>query len=127
MAKIKTVFYCQSCGAQSPKWIGKCASCNEWNTYVEEVIQPANEHNKWKTESPRETKASRPRLISEIALESSPRIVLPDQELNRVLGGGLVPGSLTLLGGEPGIGKSTLLLNLCCLPQFYGPTKSKGT
>ncbi|HQK97577.1 MAG TPA: AAA family ATPase, partial [Bacteroidia bacterium] len=112
MAKTKTVFYCQSCGAQSPKWIGKCPSCNEWNTYVEEVIQPANEHNKWKTESPRETKASRPRLISDIALESSPRIVLPDQELNRVLGGGLVPGSLTLLGGEPGIGKSTLLLQL---------------
>jgi DNA repair protein RadA/Sms len=112
MAKTKTVFYCQSCGAQSPKWIGKCPSCNEWNTYVEEVIQPANEHNKWKSESPRETKASRPRLISDIALESSPRIVLPDQELNRVLGGGLVPGSLTLLGGEPGIGKSTLLLQL---------------
>lgn len=112
MAKTKTVFYCQSCGAQSPKWIGKCPSCNEWNTYVEEVIQPSNEHNKWKTDSPRETKASRPRLISDIALESSPRIVLPDQELNRVLGGGLVPGSLTLLGGEPGIGKSTLLLQL---------------
>lgn len=112
MAKTKTVFYCQSCGAQSIKWIGKCPSCNEWNTYVEEVTQPSNEHNKWKTDSPRETKASKPRLISEITLESSPRIVLPDQELNRVLGGGLVPGSLTLLGGEPGIGKSTLLLQL---------------
>lgn len=112
MAKTKTVFYCQSCGAQSPKWIGKCPSCNEWNTYQEEILQPSNDHNKWKGESAREVKASKPRLLTEIEMENSPRIVLPDSELNRVLGGGLVPGSLTLLGGEPGIGKSTLLLQL---------------
>ncbi len=112
MAKTKTVFYCQSCGAQAPKWIGKCPSCNEWNTYVEEVVQTSVEHNKWKTEKVKESKASKPRLITEIDLEQSPRIVLPDEELNRVLGGGIVPGSLILVGGEPGIGKSTLLLQL---------------
>ncbi|MBP7168164.1 MAG: DNA repair protein RadA [Bacteroidia bacterium] len=113
MAKTKTVFYCQNCGANSPKWIGKCPSCNEWNTYAEEVIQPVAKENQWRSASNRkEAKASKPRLISEIALEQSPRINLPDAELSRVLGGGLVPGSLTLVGGEPGIGKSTLLLQL---------------
>jgi len=112
MAKVKTVFYCQNCGANAPKWIGKCPSCNEWNTYAEEVIQPVAKENQWRTAPRKEAKANRPRLISEIALESSPRIVVPDQELMRVLGGGIVPGSLILLGGEPGIGKSTLLLQL---------------
>jgi DNA repair protein RadA/Sms len=110
--KAKTVFYCQSCGANAPKWIGKCPSCGEWNTYAEEVVQVAPKENQWRTGSRKESKASKPRLISDIALETSPRIPLPDQELSRVLGGGLVPGSLTLLGGEPGIGKSTLLLQL---------------
>lgn len=110
--KAKTVFYCQSCGANAPKWIGKCPSCGEWNTYAEEVVQVAPKENQWRTDSRKESKASKPRLISDIALETSPRIPLPDQELSRVLGGGLVPGSLTLLGGEPGIGKSTLLLQL---------------
>jgi DNA repair protein RadA/Sms len=112
MAKTKTTFYCQSCGANASKWIGKCPSCNEWNTYVEEVVPTGTDHNKWKSSTTKETKAAKPRLITEIELESSPRIILPDEELNRVLGGGLVPGSLTLLGGEPGIGKSTLLLQL---------------
>lgn len=110
--KAKTVFYCQNCGANAPKWIGKCPSCGEWNTYAEEVVQVAPKENQWRTDSRKESKASKPRLISDIALETSPRIPLPDQELSRVLGGGLVPGSLTLLGGEPGIGKSTLLLQL---------------
>lgn len=113
MAKTKTTFYCQNCGANSPKWIGKCPSCNEWNTYVEEIIVGERKDNQWKSPSTRrESKAAKPRLISDINLESSPRIELPDQELNRVLGGGLVPGSLILLGGEPGIGKSTLLLQI---------------
>ncbi|MFN6091370.1 MAG: AAA family ATPase, partial [Bacteroidota bacterium] len=112
MAKTKTTFYCQSCGANASKWIGKCPSCNEWNTYVEEVVPTGTDHNKWKSSTTKESKAAKPRLITEIELESSPRIILPDEELNRVLGGGLVPGSLTLLGGEPGIGKSTLLLQL---------------
>ncbi|MBK9400481.1 MAG: DNA repair protein RadA [Bacteroidetes bacterium] len=112
MAKTKTVFYCQKCGANSPKWIGKCPSCNEWNTYVEEVIQTESKENQWRNTTRKESKAAKPRLISEIALEQSPRLVLPDGELNRVLGGGIVPGSLILIGGEPGIGKSTLLLQL---------------
>ena len=112
MAKTRTVYNCQNCGVQSLKWIGKCPSCNEWNTYVEEIIESANEHGKWKSDSKKESKAVKPRLITEIEMENSPRVPLPDAELNRVLGGGLVPGSLTLLGGEPGIGKSTLLLQL---------------
>ena len=112
MAKTKTVFYCQNCGANSVRWIGKCPSCNEWNTYSEEVIQPTAKENQWRTSPLKEAKANKPRLISEIALESSPRITIPDAELMRVLGGGIVPGSLILLGGEPGIGKSTLLLQL---------------
>ena len=113
MAKTKTVFYCQNCGANSVKWIGKCPSCGEWNTYAEEIIQPVAKENQWRSAGAlKEAKASKPRLISEITLEQNPRIVLPDNELNRVLGGGIVPGSLVLLGGEPGIGKSTLLLQL---------------
>jgi DNA repair protein RadA/Sms len=84
MAKTKTVFYCQKCGANSPKWIGKCPSCNEWNTYVEEVIQAESKENQWRNTTRKESKAAKPRLISEIALEQSPRLVLPDGELNRV-------------------------------------------
>ena len=112
MAKTKTVFYCQNCGANSPRWIGKCPSCNEWNTYAEEVIQTTSKENQWRAAPLKEAKANKPRLISDIALESSTRIAIPDAELMRVLGGGIVPGSLILLGGEPGIGKSTLLLQL---------------
>lgn len=113
MAKVKTVFYCQSCGAQSSKWTGKCNSCGEWNTIAEEIIRPENEHGKWKSpQSEPVIRTSRPQLIREIREESFSRIHLPDEELNRVLGGGLVPGSLVLLGGEPGIGKSTLLLQV---------------
>src|SRR5688500_6891102 len=112
MSKVKTGFFCQSCGAQSPKWIGKCPSCNSWNTYVEEVIQTTAQPNEWKTSKQKTDKANKAQLIGDISIENSIRIHLPDQELNRVLGGGLVPGSMVLLGGEPGIGKSTLLLQL---------------
>lgn len=111
MAKIKSAFFCQNCGAQSPKWIGKCPSCNEWNTYVEET-QSREKPPSWKSGDGGRSKSSKPRLITEIQTENSPRLRLPDAELNRVLGGGLVQGSLILLGGEPGIGKSTLLLQL---------------
>jgi DNA repair protein RadA/Sms len=107
--KIKTVFYCQNCGAQSPKWQGKCNSCGEWNTFVEEVIQ------KEKGFSPDKQgvkKVAKPIAIHEITATDQDRIVLQDKELNRVLGGGIVPGSLILFGGEPGIGKSTLMLQL---------------
>ena len=109
MAKTKTVYVCSSCGADSPKWVGKCPSCGEWNTYVEEVMikeSPAKRIIPGLTES---TKV-RPVLLRDITSKEESRIDLMDEELNRVLGGGLVKGSLVLIGGEPGIGKSTLVL-----------------
>lgn len=113
MAKTKTTFFCQNCGAQSPKWIGKCPACGEWNTYVEEVIQKeeAGKGN-WKLTGAREKRASTPKRLSDINFEEMPRTVTHDAELDRVLGGGIVPGSLVLIGGEPGIGKSTLMLQI---------------
>ncbi|MHA7863202.1 DNA repair protein RadA [Flagellimonas marinaquae] len=110
MAKIKTTFFCQNCGAQFPKWIGQCSSCKEWNTIVEEVIQKEDKKS-WKTDTVAK-QANKPLRVSEITQEKELRLDTLDQEFNRVLGGGLVPGSLTLLGGEPGIGKSTLLLQI---------------
>ncbi|WP_022825655.1 DNA repair protein RadA [Hymenobacter norwichensis] len=116
MAKLKTLYFCQNCGAQSAKWIGRCPSCGEWNTYVEEVIQKeeTTANNAWKASTSVGTtsKAARPRVISDIIFEEEPRIRTQDGELDRVLGGGLVPGSLVLIGGEPGIGKSTLMLQI---------------
>ncbi|RNC92474.1 MAG: DNA repair protein RadA [Allomuricauda sp.] len=111
MAKTKTTFFCQNCGAQYAKWIGQCTSCKQWNTVVEEVVQK-DEKPSWKTAQNRHQKIAKPLPIQKISNESETRINLLDQEFNRVLGGGLVPGSLTLLGGEPGIGKSTLLLQI---------------
>ncbi len=109
MAKVKTSYFCQSCGAQSPKWVGKCSSCGEWNTYVEEIIQ---KESKPGFSTATTTRANKPQVISDISLSAENRIPLADGELNRVLGGGLVPGSIILFGGEPGIGKSTLMLQL---------------
>ena len=111
MAKTKTSFFCQNCGTESPKWVGKCGSCNEWNTYVEEVIQKAPK-SATPFSSSSTQRASKPRRLNEIEEYEERRIMLVDNELNRVLGGGIVPGSLVLFGGEPGIGKSTLLLQL---------------
>ncbi|RXR21088.1 DNA repair protein RadA [Flavobacterium amnicola] len=111
MAKIKTSFFCQSCGSQYAKWQGQCNACKEWNTIVEEIIQK-EEKASWKTETSSVKKASKPLKIKEIDSGEEIRMDTTDGELNRVLGGGLVPGSLTLLGGEPGIGKSTLLLQI---------------
>jgi DNA repair protein RadA/Sms len=111
MAKIKTSFFCQNCGAQSPKWIGRCPSCNEWNTYVEEVIAK-NDAATPGIASSSAQRASKPQLVSEINLAEHQRIAVYDKELARVLGGGIVPGSLILFGGEPGIGKSTLMLQI---------------
>ncbi len=112
MAKTKTTYFCQNCGAQHSKWQGQCTSCREWNTLVEEVIQK-NDQKDWKLESSRGVKrAAKPLKIAEIAVGSEVRLNTNNAELDRVLGGGLVPGSLTLLGGEPGIGKSTLLLQI---------------
>lgn len=111
MAKTKTVYVCSNCGADSPKWLGKCPNCGEWNTYVEEVV--AKETPAAKRPVPSglsERGQARPVLLRDITAEKEDRLDMKDQELNRVLGGGLVKGSLVLIGGEPGIGKSTLVL-----------------
>ena len=110
MAKIKTAYFCQNCGHNSPKWLGKCPSCGEWNTFVEELIEKEDKNGPvvWKSVS----LTSRPKAIAEIKYEQEPRIYTTDAELNRVLGGGIVAGSLVLIGGEPGIGKSTLMLQI---------------
>lgn len=109
MAKVKTAYFCQNCGAESAKWVGKCNSCGEWNTLVEEVIEKEPQ-KKTSFKATNETKKSLP--IQEISFSNEHRIKTNDEELNRVLGGGIVLGSLILVGGEPGIGKSTLLLQL---------------
>ena len=107
MAKnVKTVWYCTECGGESPKWEGRCPFCGAWNSMVEEKVQPKN---KGIVNTSRIGK-SKPQKVSEIKAAEEVRITLPSGELNRVLGGGLVPGSLVLIGGEPGIGKSTLVL-----------------
>lgn len=109
MAKLKSSWFCQSCGANSAKWVGKCPSCNEWNTYVEEILKRAEPGG---FKSPSSTRTSVPVKVGEIRESPEERMVLPGNELNRVLGGGLVPGSVVLFGGDPGIGKSTLMLQL---------------
>ncbi len=111
MSKVKTSFFCQNCGVQSSKWVGRCPSCGQWNTFVEEVVAK-EEKIIWKKSSSKKDKIAKPTLLQEISENTESRINLPDKELHRVLGGGLVPGSLVLMGGEPGIGKSTLLLQL---------------
>lgn len=114
MAKIKTSYFCQNCGAQSAKWIGKCPACGEWNTYVEEVVQreEVTPTSVWKVGSSSAQVANKPKPIADISYQEQQRIITQDQELNRVLGGGIVPGSMVLIGGEPGIGKSTLMLQI---------------
>ncbi|HEV7231140.1 MAG TPA: DNA repair protein RadA [Bacteroidia bacterium] len=111
MAKTRTTFFCQNCGAQSPKWIGRCPSCGEWNTYVEEIVQKASDAKTPGLSSP-SRRIPKPQLVNEISLSTDQRYDIGDKELNRVLGGGIVPGSLVLFGGEPGIGKSTLMLQV---------------
>ncbi len=113
MAKTKSVYFCQNCGNQSPKWIGKCPVCGEWNTYVEEVVDKAEEKLKEKKGySLKKNEEAKPIPINEVHELETKRIDTHDTELNRVLGGGIVLGSLILIGGEPGIGKSTLMLQL---------------
>lgn len=112
MAKTKTTYFCQNCGAQSARWIGKCPACNEWNTYVEEVVSKADDARTPGIASTSLQRAAKPQLVSEISLSQQNRLPVYDKELARVLGGGLVPGSLILFGGEPGIGKSTLMLQV---------------
>jgi len=105
--KTKTAYFCSSCGYESAKWLGKCPACGEWNTFVEEKITPAKSPT---GKSRRKNAQEKPIPLNEIVISEEPRIHMPSEELNRVLGGGLVAGSMTLIGGEPGIGKSTLLL-----------------
>ena len=109
MAKIKTAYYCQNCGAQAAKWIGKCPACGEWNTYVEEIIQNEATH---KLQVQLKASDAKPLKIDEITKTREHRVSTHNKELDRVLGGGLVDGSLILTGGEPGIGKSTLMLQI---------------
>jgi DNA repair protein RadA/Sms len=109
MAKIKSAYFCQNCGYETPKWLGKCPSCTEWNTFVEEIIE---KNIPTVVAFSSTTRNARPQTLQSIEQQEQPRRPLLDNELNRVLGGGLVPGSLILFGGEPGIGKSTLLLQV---------------
>jgi len=113
MAKTKIAYFCQSCGFESPKWLGKCPSCQQWNTFAEEIIEKANNSiPDWKAPSTSLQRSNKPTPVSEITFSEEDRILTPDAEFNRVLGGGIVAGSLVLIGGEPGIGKSTLMLQL---------------
>lgn len=113
MSKVKTAFFCQNCGTQYPKWQGQCNACKQWNTIVEEVIQK-EEKSSWKAaaQTPTSKRVAKPLRVADIDSVQEIRMDSMDGELNRVLGGGIVPGSLILLGGEPGIGKSTLLLQI---------------
>jgi len=113
MAKTKSVYVCQSCGTHAAKWIGRCAACGEWNTYVEEIISSGP------SQRPQSAQGftSRPKKLSEISKEEIRRIQTGNDEFDRVLGGGIVPGSIILIGGEPGIGKSTLVLQLALILQ----------
>ena len=108
MAKVKSVYICSDCGAESPKWVGKCPSCGAWNTYVEELVK--KEPAAWRSVPRIVREGMKPRLLRDVTAKEETRIDMHDAELNRVLGGGLVKGSLVLVGGEPGIGKSTLVL-----------------
>ena len=120
MAKSKVAYFCQSCGFESPKWLGKCPSCQQWNTFVEEVIEKTNVAvPTWKSNSTSTQRSNKPVQVSEITFDEEQRTLTPDKEFNRVLGGGIVAGSLVLIGGEPGIGKSTLMLQLALnMPQM---------
>ena len=110
MAKSKEVFVCQNCGAAAPKWQGQCATCGEWNTLASEILaaHPRQQHSTGRSAGRKQSDASSS-LAAEAIIES-PRLTTGSTELDRVLGGGLVPGSVTLIGGDPGIGKSTLML-----------------
>jgi DNA repair protein RadA/Sms len=109
MSKIKSSFFCQNCGYESSKFMGQCPSCQQWNSFVEEIVQKTNKNI---VAFSTDTRSSSPQLIQDVTNEQEERIFSSDQEFNRVLGGGIVPGSIVLLGGDPGIGKSTLLLQL---------------
>jgi DNA repair protein RadA/Sms len=113
MAKTKIAYFCQSCGYESPKWLGKCPSCQQWNTFVEEILEKSSASvPNWKSSPASSQRANKPVEVADITFKEEHRLLTPDKEFNRVLGGGIVAGSLVLIGGEPGIGKSTLMLQL---------------
>src|SRR6185503_18140049 len=113
MAKTRIAYFCQSCGFEAAKWLGKCPSCAQWNTFVEEILEKENTAvPKWKSASTTLQRANKPVEVADITFNEEDRLLTPDNEFNRVLGGGIVAGSLVLIGGEPGIGKSTLMLQL---------------
>ena len=116
MSKVKTSFFCQSCGSQHTQWQGQCNSCKQWNTLTEEVVNKPDKKN-W-SHNNKVIAISKPQKINQIEISSESRIKTSDAELNRVLGGGIIPGALMLLGGEPGIGKSTLLLQIAMTMNF---------
>ena len=111
--KTATVFFCQNCGYESTKWLGQCPGCREWNTFVEETIDKTVLKNTGTGSRRERREASEPCVLSEIAIREENKTLTGIKELDRVLGGGIVQGSLTLVGGDPGIGKSTLLLQVC--------------
>src|SRR5579875_1110874 len=114
MPKVKTAYFCQNCGYESAKWLGKCPSCQQWNTFVEELIQKdvkKSSSNDWMSYNG-DVNTKKIQLLDEVKTKETPRLLTNDQELNRVLGGGIVPGSIVLVAGEPGIGKSTLFLQM---------------
>ena len=119
MAKLKKIFVCQECGHESIRWLGKCPSCNQWNTMVEEIKQegPINP-----IIGPELVDSSRPVTLDEVSTKEEARQSTGLKELDRVLGGGVVTGSLVLIGGDPGIGKSTLILQIC---EALGPENNK--
>lgn len=113
MSKVRTAFFCQNCGYESVKWLGQCPSCDQWNSFVEELIQKENARNNlaWKGDDGIK-KINKTIVLSEVSAAAEKRITTSDAELNRVLGGGIIPGSIVLIAGEPGIGKSTLFLQI---------------
>ena len=111
MPKVKTIFYCKECGNESPKWLGKCTACGAWDSYVEEPVAPKSEKNK--NTARQGVKKAEPVMLSQIEMHDDVRTMTGIEEFDRVLGGGIVNSSLVLVGGDPGIGKSTLLLQVC--------------
>lgn len=110
MSKIKTAFFCNNCGYESAKWIGKCPACNEWNTFTEEILDKGNKNTESWKDNTGEKRIHKSISLQEVVTSQDKRLLTTDSELNRVLGGGIVPGSIVLVAGEPGIGKSTLFL-----------------
>jgi predicted ATP-dependent serine protease len=115
MSKVKTAYFCQNCGYESTKWLGKCPSCQQWNTFVEELIQKDSKKaggNDWQAYHEAPTSSRKVQALHSVQTQTTERVRTIDEELNRVLGGGIVPGSIVLVAGEPGIGKSTLFLQM---------------